>query len=769
MKKNKKRILSFYLILLAALTLCACGKAAGEEGPQNPSPAKEHVFKFREVSMPKPDGDEFDVCASSCREQTVSLLIRVRDWEHYNDNDLRILSFPADGSEASLVPLKTVPWTPDTEDGEAAPENSYYENCTFGADGRIYANRNFYKASDSSGENNESRHFLCCWEKDGRLLWEAGLEDCWPEEAYVYVKTISVAEDGSLSLILSGDRTWLLPVDSQGNPSAARELSEEISELFERSITVLRQPDGSLLLVCYGEENWEEQSLTSYVPATDTVGKTVPMPSASGWDGCSVIAPDGGSGILYGSRTGIFSFSPADAESKEEMNFINSDLNVSSFDALIPISDTAFAGLFYEGYGGEAHLGVFTYTDPAQIPDRSVLVLAGVEVSDRVIQRVVEFNRNNDRYRIVIQNVEEYDSDEAVDADIAKITSDIFSGDMPDILVTDGLPAETYAARGLLTDIGEWIENDPELSRTEFLQNVFDAYSPDGKLYYVIPSFEADTMIGASSVVGDRTSWTLADAVQLLQTLPDGTNLIPETSQASFLGTALAYCGGSLTDVGTGKCSFQSQDFLAILEYAKSLPKEAGPFGEDYWRNYEAQFSEGRTVLADMTVSSFEGIAYYINGIFGEEISYIGFPSGNGSGAYLRARESYAVSARCACPEGAWEFVRYYLTDEYQSCLKTGLPVQKKYFLERAGAALTDSRAYGAENESGPPPLTEEQLKKLTDFIFSVTERYYANEDITKILDEETQAFFAGDKTAEETAKIIQSKVQLYLDENRKQ
>ena len=42
---------------------------------------------------------------------------------------------------------------------------------------------------------------------------------------------------------------------------------------------------------------------------------------------------------------------------------------------------------------------------------------------------------------------------------------------------------ETFAARGLLADIGALLDADENLSQTEFLQNVFDAYSMDGKLH----------------------------------------------------------------------------------------------------------------------------------------------------------------------------------------------------------------------------------------------------------------------------------------------
>ena len=45
----------------------------------------------------------------------------------------------------------------------------------------------------------------------------------------------------------------------------------------------------------------------------------------------------------------------------------------------------------------------------------------------------------------------------------------------------------------LLADVGKLIEKDEELSQVEFVQNVLDAYSVDGKLYYVIPNFRVST------------------------------------------------------------------------------------------------------------------------------------------------------------------------------------------------------------------------------------------------------------------------------------
>ena len=779
MKRTRNRQLTgFTLLLSAALSLCACGKGATESGKGNNAAAKEYVYQFQEIAMPDLGGDEYEVCASDYRDQKLFLLMKVTDWEHYNDNDIRILSVGDDGSGAAAVPLETVPWNPAAEDGSGTPENSSYDNYTFGADGRIYAVRHDHREPLNPEENAVSLCYLCCWTAEGRLLWETELEDYGSGDEPLTANAISVAENGTAILILTGEYAWQISVDAQGRVSGSGQLSDETLRIFNTGAAVVHRTDGTLLLVCYGEDDWSEQYLVSYDPATDTIEGSRRMPS-SGWDGYGSLAADSGSGLLYSNRTGIFSYAPQDTagpdtpsqapEGTKVMDFINSDLNVSSFDALISLSDTSFAGLFHEGCSSQASMGIFTYVDPADVPDRSVLLLAGCCINDDVIQRVVEFNRSSDQYRIIVQNVEEYDSEEALAEGITEMTDSILSGNMPDILVTDGLPAETFAARGALADIGELIEKDAELSQTDFLTNVLEAYSTNGKLYYVIPSFRVDTMTGASSVVGDRTSWTFTDAVHLLETLPEGTNLIPEASRSSFLRTMMAYSGSSFIDTSAGTCNFQSQNFLDLLEYAGSLPEEpdADPYGEDYWRNYEAQFREGRTLLAGMPVSSFEGIDYYVNGIFGEEVSYIGFPVESGSGSCIKAEECYAISAHSDHIEGAWEFLRYYLTDDYQSGLRQGLPVQEKFFLESSGSALSGSQSPDS-GSAASEPMTEKQLEKLLTFLLSVNRRYYENEEITDIMSEETEAFFAGDKTAEETAKIIQNRVQLYLDTNMK-
>ena len=125
--------------------------------------------------------------------------------------------------------------------------------------------------------------------------------------------------------------------------------------------------------------------------------------------------------------------------------------------------------------------------------------------------------------------------------------------------------------------------------------------------------------------------------------------------------------------------------------------------------------------------------------------------------------------------------MRYYLTDEYQSEMEWMMPIQKKYFLEAAQKA-TEKPYYMDENgqkveydetyymngeEIILPPLTQEQVDSAVEYIYSINKCYYGNTDISNIIEEEIASYFSGQKSAQEVAKVIQSRAQIYVDEKR--
>ncbi len=56
--------------------------------------------------------------------------------------------------------------------------------------------------------------------------------------------------------------------------------------------------------------------------------------------------------------------------------------------------------------------------------------------------------------------------------------------------------------------------------RGAVMGRVFQANEQDGKLYEVFGSFYIMTVVGASRIVGDSTSWTLSDLQSALTQIP---------------------------------------------------------------------------------------------------------------------------------------------------------------------------------------------------------------------------------------------------------
>lgn len=270
--------------------------------------------------------------------------------------------------------------------------------------------------------------------------------------------------------------------------------------------------------------------------------------------------------------------------------------------------------------------------------------------------------------------------------------------------------------------------------------------------------------------------------MELKTSMPEGTQLIGELTRSGFVHMMMQYCGNDFVDMETGKCNFNSENFITMLEYARMLPEDIdwSEYGDDYWEKQDSQYRENRTLLAECEVSNVRYVNDYINGYFGEKISYIGFPSADGNGAVVEAGEQYLISSKSENIDGAWEFVRYYLTEEYQKEVLM-FPVNKDVFLERAMEATRnpytidsngDKEEYEYKLSIGGesvvlPNMTEEQVNEFVDFVANIDKCVYYDEDIEAIINEEVASFLANQKSATEVARVIQSRVEIYVNENK--
>lgn len=807
-KKFARRGLALGLALAMTLGLCACGGEEEGQSMENASLAKEHVYRVQNIELPQLNNNEnsyTNIMQTMRRDGKILVLMQETSWDNEtgeSNSSYYLLSMNEDGSGQEATEIQIPEESGEEAGGEAGGEsqedesyvsvweNTYYTNFVWNTEGNLYGLK-VYNRSESTAETytSQSAYYICRWDEDGTFLWEKQLEGIVQDEnSWHYVDTIVAGQDGSLIILVRGDSGFTLTVDAEGNASERAEISEDVESAFNNLERILVREDGALLVLYHDENNWQKTYCAEYDIASGRLGESIELPSSIfySWD-YNVMNVGENNELIYTASSGLYSYTLGDAEPELKMDYINSDLYISSFYQIVQLSDTSFIGIYIEDWSSGMKAGIFTYVDPADIQDKAVIVLAGNWINSDVKKRVIEYNRTSQEYRIVTKEYSAYNTYEDYSAGITRLNNDIITGNMPDILINNeynSLPIENYIAKGLIADVGKLIESDEELSQVEFMQNVFDAYSVDGTLYYVVPNFEVYTMVAKESLVGDRTSWTMEDMQQVLAGMGEEATAFGDTTRDSFMYMVMRYCGNQFVDVSTGKCSFNTEDFISMMEFANTLPQEIS-YDDDYWMNYDwsaeqSRYRENRTLLYSANLYYFPDIAMILNGYFGEPVSFVGFPSESGNGSYLQSSTTYALSAKSKNLEGAWDFVRYYLTEEYQK--EVGyFPVNKALFTELSKDAM--ERPYW-EDENGEKqyydntmtingenivisPLTQEQLDQVVEFIESVNNRYYYNESVSNIVNEEMGAYYSGQKSAQDVANIIQSRVQIYVDENR--
>lgn len=815
-----KKMISFGLVLILAMVLCACG-GSSENGKEesllaesdtgtasqinpvstpdsvNAALAKENVFYVSEVKLPElPDGGRASMECTAYWKDKIYAVMRITDRTNGSDSYC-MLSMDESGNILQTVFLELPKYAAEeagageeTAEPDAAAqkeEKIRYNDFVIGADGRTYAlcQYEYSFVNDRTGQYIGGRHqYVCCWQPDGKLLWQS--EVCADSREDLNVWSIFPAADGSLELIMKGENAYRLHVKEDGSLSESDriKLSEETFKVLGNCRRLIRKEAGSCLLLCREREGG--LNLVKYDMESDTLGEVSRLPDGTSL-GSTVFAAGAGSDLIYADRDGVFVWNMGDEKGSLKMDYINSDRNISTVYSLLEIDETHFLMFYHEDYIRELRAGIFEYVRPEDIPDKAVVILAGLAVNADIKKRVIQYNRENSQYRVVVK---EYESGE-------KLNLDIVSGNMPDILMAEGLsngesiPMESYIKKGLIADVGALIEKDAELSGQEFMENVFDAYSVDGKLMYVVPSFTLSTMAARTSLVGDGDDWSIEKMAEVLERMGPNARLLDGLDRNTFLKKVMRYRGNDFIDRDTGKCSFDSQGFIDIMKFAYTLPEEGNSAGESE-EEYQLQYLRNQTLLLELPVTTFlpnvnERLFFMLNGYLGGDYVFVGFPAasaesaGDGEGAIISGENLMALSAMSKNEAGAWDFARYYLTEEYQKSLEIGigLPVRRdifeewareetrrSYHMDENGERVEyDLTLYRNGQEMVVPPLDQGQIEELIAYVESVTATPFENNTVMNIINEEIGAYFAGQKTAEATAKLIQNRVQLYLSE----
>ncbi len=393
--------------------------------------------------------------------------------------------------------------------------------------------------------------------------------------------------------------------------------------------------------------------------------------------------------------------------------------------------------------------------------DRSVIRFATTDPNglDSLVREAIrEWNIQNPGCPIEVVDYSVYATQDS-SLSAAKLLADMVAGDIPDIYdfslsSIDTIPSSAqFARRGLLEDLYPYIDNDPELSREDFIPGIMSAMEIDGGLYELAHSFSLVTTFASSQVLGYNAELTYKDLNFMAANSEYFDSVFDKyRGRMWLLGNILDASGSKLVDWTKGECYFDSDYFHSLLETMKAIPEE----GEEM---------PSPTLYKSVSMST--GLLYYVitNDLwmastaplaYGEDYCFPGLPE-LGSAIYPNC--CYGISAYSQNKELCWQFLRQFLTQEYDS--KFYLSPRKDALAQRVEETWT---GFGPEVQQYNPQGLE-AMEKLRDIAMNCSTVMRHDPEIWQIVYSQSLAYFAGDKSLEETAEQIQSRVSLYMAE----
>ena len=554
------------------------------------------------------------------------------------------------------------------------------------------------------------------------------------------------------------DEYFILVFDSEGNQKGKIK-----TDNYTNSMVTLK--DGKVYATGWGD-NGCEMTLVDADAMKMVTDQKMSIPSDS-------VIPLDEKNILISENTSIYKYNIDSKQKELYFSWMDCNISSSSVNAYSVLSDGRIAAYIQNWRSGNsnAEIALIKEVDASEVAETINLTMATLWSDSDIEQTVIDFNKSQDKYHVTIKAFG--DGDVEYEDALNNFTTAITSDTGYDLVVFNNYAeAMNFAAKGLNADLYSLIDNDADLSRDDFMSNVMTAFEYDGKLVCLPTVFYIQTLIGKAEDVGTTPGWTIDQVKALMESKPEGTTLLKGMTKSDALSMLMSLGYRDFINLEETTCSFDSQEFIDVLEFAAMFP-DSYEWSEDE-EDISVLLSQGKQLLDTFYLSDFEQMQVY-RAVFGGDTTFIGYPNSAGeNGALLSFNNIIGISNNCKDIDGAWQLLRtFYLPKKSDdNSYSWGFSVRKdefEKFCQKAMKEKEDTSIYGyGSMEIEVKAATQEDVDQVKNLVENTTAVYgAASEEVTNIINEEAAAYFSGQKSAEEVAKIIQSRMQVYLSETK--
>ncbi|MBQ7766437.1 MAG: extracellular solute-binding protein [Lachnospiraceae bacterium] len=625
--------------------------------------------------------------------------------------------------------------------------------------------------SDPENYVYKTQLFMNVYTKSGELVSREELDLGIKEDEYYGIYGMGIAANGDICL-LTDRNLFILNASLQMVGQIAFSDNQWVESFF---VTAEGVP-----YVYLWTEGGESSESMFYKVDTQQVklGSAVDAPDDF-WGGARAGA---GHDLYYSTDKGVYTYDFDTAEEKKILDFVDSDIDYNYVNYCVPVDETRIVAVVNDPETWEASISFMEKVPPEEVVDKTIITMGMVYTDYEIRSKVIAFNKASDQYRIRMIEYYEYNSESDWDAGQKMFNNDIITSNAPDIVVINsGMPVESFIDKGVFLNLNPYIDADPDVNKEDMAPNILALGSRGEDTYILTGAFNISTMAMKKSLVPNGETLTLAELRQIEQQYGN-VPAFRDMTRDDVLRLAMEMNYSEFLDLKTGKCEFNTPAFYELLEYAKHYPAEIDweNMDDNYWMESETAIRENRAFLQYYTVGYFNNMAWTEQGVYGEEVAFVGFPGSGENTGVIYPYFQMAISKDCEHPEEAWQFMRQFYTYEGQKELDYGAPInlqvmdeqleqaqQRPFWIDDDGNKVEYDETYWiGDREIIIQPLTAERAQEVKEYVLSVDKMYYYDASIIDIIVEEAAPFFAGQKTAEQAADIIQSRVQIYVNEN---
>ena len=339
---------------------------------------------------------------------------------------------------------------------------------------------------------------------------------------------------------------------------------------------------------------------------------------------------------------------------------------------------------------------------------------------------------------------------------------------------------DKLVSKEIFADLYPFIDNDTVLQRDDFYENMLKAFEYDGKLYQTISCAHMYGWVAKRSQLDQFGQWGVDSLREYLEENPNA-NIFIDTSGEDILQEMVLVSSSELMDWSQKSCNFESDTFLNIMELAKQYGTNRASITS---QDRVPALLDNRLLFVETPISIETFCAY--NKVLQGDMAVVTSPFSGREGVNLYTdMPQIGIIEKSKHRDGAWQFARLFFTKQgyvYFDTESEGFPVRKDRMedllriytateeFELDGtlhpAMTPDDYSYGWDGFDIELGWIDKDVEEQLRGLFSnASQKQEIDSVIKEIILEESKPYFAGEKDAEEVAKIIQGRVTTYMNE----